>query len=95
MAIHFITSSYIAICYCFVVSLPVLSVIIPTALSLPLLTWGLLLVNIKLILNLSVPSTILSHITGMLMFLLISPAKNVALKLLIVVLELRFTSDPV
>ena len=71
-------------------SLPVLSMILTCDLFLPALTWGLLLVNVKLISNLSLPSTILSHVSDILNDWLTSPAANVTA----IGSELKSTPDP-
>ena len=71
--------------------LPVLSLILTTDVSLPLLTWGVLLITVKLISNLSVLSTILSHNTGISIVCTTSLAANVAL----VGLESKSTPDPI
>ena len=70
--------------------IPVLSVIRIVDLSLPVFTWGLILVNVKIMSNFSVLSTILSHVTGMLTILLASPAANVIL----IGLESKSTPNP-
>ena len=84
---HYIISVYSLLFH----HLPVLSLILTTDVSLPLLTWGVLLITVKLISNLSVLSTILSHNTGISIVCTTSLAANVAL----VGLESKSTPDPI
>jgi len=71
--------------------IPVLSLILPTELSLPTLNRGLLLTSVKLILKVSTPSTTLSQLTDMLPL----PSIDPALIVILIGLESKSTCDPI
>ena len=70
--------------------IPVLSVILPTEVSLPTLTRGLLLASVKFKSKVSTPSTTLSQLTDMLPLPSVDPASIV----IVIGLESKSTPDP-